>query len=190
MTKLPKDFPEPCFSEVATLAAGALANNKMISDLEIRELAETHKQPVALVDQLFNAFHEITLTAIRSRVAKKALSEELSGRLKLRDDLASSLMGIIARHRSGVIASVQDARLFPKVVATHHRVDISLISSHLKRHMRPSVTLELDLSDGDRTAVELTVDSFDKLHGAVGEAIAKIEETERKDVFKIARLTR
>ncbi|KAG9390772.1 hypothetical protein J8273_7025 [Carpediemonas membranifera] len=179
---------DECFSDLVSLVATTIASNEDIEDSTIHNFSTEHTLDRDTFLRLFAAVHSLMFLAIRARTNKKNLREELITTVKLTEQQTDTFIQHMGKYRSRMMRALQMERTFPRVVDSKHRVGISLISSQLRRHMRPSVTVELKLEDGESVTHEYSVDSFHRMHQAVTDALASIEATENKDVFKLAKL--
>ena len=65
------------------------------------------------------------------------------------------------------------------------RVDVSISTSSLDKIMKPSVMVELSLSDGSIKTFEMDVDQFQKLRYDTARLLRQMQEIERHPIMRI-----
>lgn len=73
----------------------------------------------------------------------------------------------------------------PAQVDMKWRVDVSISTSHLERVMKPSVMIELTLSDGTIKSFEMNVEQFQKLRYDTARMLRNMQEIERHPIMRI-----
>ena len=74
---------------------------------------------------------------------------------------------------------------FPRIANMKWRVDVSISTSSLDKIMKPSVMVELSLSDGSIKTFEMDVDQFQKLRYDTARLLRQMQEIERHPIMRI-----
>jgi hypothetical protein len=74
---------------------------------------------------------------------------------------------------------------FPRIANMKGRVDVSISTSSLDKIMKPSVMVELSLSDGSIKTFEMDVDQFQKLRYDTARLLRQMQEIERHPIMRI-----
>ncbi|KAJ8603778.1 hypothetical protein CTAYLR_000338 [Chrysophaeum taylorii] len=75
--------------------------------------------------------------------------------------------------------------VFPRIAGVKWRVDVAISTSHLERVMRPSVMMELTLSDSRVRTFEMNLEQFHKLRYSVARVLRNMQEIERNPIMRL-----
>jgi hypothetical protein len=75
---------------------------------------------------------------------------------------------------------------FPGVADLSWRVDVAISSSKLSRVMKPSVLMQLSLTDGSVRTFEVSMEQFHKLRYNVAKVLKDMRDVESHPIMRLA----
>ena len=75
---------------------------------------------------------------------------------------------------------------FPRLEQLHWRIDVAISSSSLLRVFRPSILLQMTLSDGRMKTFDVSIEQFHQLRYNVAKVLRDMQELERHPIMRIA----
>lgn len=75
--------------------------------------------------------------------------------------------------------------VFPRISGVKWRVDVAISTSSLERVMRPSIMMELTLSDGSIKTFEMHIEQFHKLRYSVARVLRNMQDVERNPIMRL-----
>eukprot|EP00300_Choanocystis_sp_HF-7_P008320 c15850_g1_i1.p2 GENE.c15850_g1_i1~~c15850_g1_i1.p2 ORF type:complete len:221 (+),score=61.02 c15850_g1_i1:44-664(+) len=143
--------------------------------------AEAGHDSIAL---LYTALQVLVTEAVRNQ-AKPEDVVTLLGGLGLQQAFAATVGRVIKAKRVDLIADRLDKRIsYPSVRRLRWRVDVVISTSSMTRVLKPSVLVELTLSDGKRKVFEVSQDKFHALRYAAAMLLKNLEDLGRNQVMK------
>ena len=80
---------------------------------------------------------------------------------------------------------IQTSNFFPRIVDVKWRVDVTISTSSLERVMRPSVMMQLTLTDGTVKTFEMAMDQLHKLRYSLAKVLRSMQEIERNPIMRL-----
>eukprot|EP01116_Phalansterium_solitarium_P005954 TRINITY_DN1827_c0_g1_i1.p1 TRINITY_DN1827_c0_g1~~TRINITY_DN1827_c0_g1_i1.p1 ORF type:complete len:165 (-),score=79.92 TRINITY_DN1827_c0_g1_i1:218-712(-) len=161
----------------------------MCSEEAFEQLAEMAAASGVERGQLATAFsgvHLMLRMAVRQRLKHEAVQRDLLDTLKLPAflvaDFVKALKASALAERKLAEQRVRSATL----EQLNWRCDVTVSSNQIGRVLKPSVVLEVRVSDGRRRTFELTTAQFAALRYQVARCLADMHELERLAILKIA----
>jgi len=118
-------------------------------------------------------------------IKKRVYTEDLVF-LKIPDEFVVDIVSaVFGESRKAVDAAADGRRVrLPGLASFKWRVDVAISTSSLKRAMKPSVLMQMTLSDGRIHTFEVPSDQFHKLRYNVAFVLKEIEELEANPVMQ------
>ena len=134
--------------------------------------------------KLFAAVYLILRTAVRMRSTAKDVVG-LSG-LGLGEEVVADIVNVVKAQRSAIedVATVS-APACPRLASTRWRVDVAISTSSLQKCLKPSVLMQLGLSDGKLKNFELPLEKFHELRFNVAKALRAVQDLEAHPLIRV-----
>ena len=96
-------------------------------------------------------------------------------------------LGLVRRDSREAVQAVAQANkpAFPTLAQLRWRVDVAISTSSLSRVLRPTVLLQMTLSDGTIHLFEMPISQFHELRYSVAAVLKDMENINQKSIFKI-----
>jgi len=128
---------------------------------------------------VFTALQIILRTAIRTRTKASSVEKDLVS-LNLPVLVVASIVESLKKERMGLeLQSLSHRTRFPRLDGLQWRVDVAISSSSLLRVFRPSITMQMALSDGRIKTFDVSVEQFHQLRYNVAKVLREMQELER-----------
>lgn len=134
----------------------------------------------------FTGLHTIMEKAIRTRIKLSALEKELST-INVPEAMAKDLLQAVkaARVELEQVALTQRPSL-PTLDKLRWRTDVTISTSSLSHVLKPSITMQVSLSDGRVRSFETSIEEFNRLRYTVAKLLADMQSLERHPMMRIA----
>ena len=138
---------------------------------------------------LFTGLFSILRAAIGSKVNTTTIVTDLK-RMNIPSQAADDLGQAILRSRQQLETAALEHRIrFPKLDKLRWRVDVSIASGSLSRVMRPSILMQLILSDGRIKTFEVSQDQFNQLRFGVAKVLREMMTLDRHPISTLLNLS-
>jgi hypothetical protein len=132
-----------------------------------------------------NFLDRVIRTSVRLGAEAPAVSEGLAG-LGLQEPIARDVVSAVrAKGADLERAYAASAPRLPSVSGLRWRVDVTISSSSLNRVMRPTLLMEMTLSDGRVEAMEVPVERFHELRYSAAKLLAEMGVVAGHPVLRI-----
>lgn len=139
------------------------------------------------VNVLFTGIYSIMVAAVSSKEQTVTIVEDLK-RMHLPPHVADDIGQVIGKSRAALeAAALRDRIGFPNLSKFRWRIDVSISSGSLSRVMRPSIMMQMVLSDGRIKTFEVSVAQFNQLRYGVAKMLKDMQTLERHPVMRIER---
>jgi hypothetical protein len=139
------------------------------------------------VNVLFTGLYSILFAAVSSKALTATIVDDLK-RMHVPSQVADDLGQAIGKSRAAVeAAALRDRIGFPRLQKFRWRIDVSISSGSLARVMRPTIMMQMVLSDGRIRAFEVSVAQFNQLRYGVAKSLKDMQTLERHPVMRIER---
>ena len=124
-------------------------------------------------------------TAVKQHTRLDDVSKDL-GALKLSPEFAASFRGALHKTRFSMEDAAHERRIrHPRLDQLQWRCDVTISSVRLKRVLKPSVTMQMTLSDGRIKSFELPMDKFHEMRFNVAKVLQHMQELEGHPMMRI-----
>jgi len=131
---------------------------------------------------LFNGLYDLVNCAIRSKVPDKVLVIDLK-KLNIPDLYANDILTTLTTKRDSLEQSASSssraAVALPSISDLSWRVDVTVSTTSLSRVFRPSITLQVTLSDGAIKTFECSVEKFHQMRYNVAKLLKNMQDLEQ-----------
>ena len=146
--------------------------------------AEALEMDVAQYGQVFTAIYLLLRTIVGKRITGKAVGE-LTG-LGLSEDVVGDIARVVKAQRSAIEdVATGSAQACPRLVSTRWRVDVAISTSSLNKCLKPSILMQLGLSDGKLKNFELPLEKFHDLRFNVAKALRAVQDLEAHPLIRV-----
>ena len=133
---------------------------------------------------VFTASFFILRAAIRSRAHKKEILK-LTG-IGISEEIATDLATLVHTNRETLESAAANASVgIPTLDDMKWRVDVSMSTSDLSRCLKPSILMQMRLSDGSLQNFQLPLEKFHELRCNVAKALKSIHELEAHPLIRV-----
>jgi len=177
--------PAPIFEKLVGACVTCLKNNNFSED-EFRALIQDIGAEEEKYSIIFSAILMMIGVAVRNRTKASIVQKDLK-EINVPDEFVVSLVAALKENRKTLEAlSIDHRTRFPRLDGLEWRVDVTISSSSLLRVFRPSITMQMALSDGRIKTFEVSVDQFHQLRYNVAKVLRDMQELERHPIMRIA----
>lgn len=139
------------------------------------------------INVVFTALYSIIVAAVSSKEQTVTIVDDLK-RMHVPEQVADDLGQVIAKSRAPLEeAALRDRIGFAGLSKFRWRVDVVISSGSLSRVMRPTILMEMTLSDGRVRIFEVSVQQFNQLRYGVAKMLKDMQTLERHPVMRIER---
>lgn len=136
---------------------------------------------------MVTGIYSILRAAIGSKVNSSTIVTDLK-RMNVPTATADDLGQAIVRARSQLeIAALEHRIRFPRLDKLRWRIDVSISSGSLSRVMRPSILMQMILSDGRIKSFEVSIEQFNQLRYGVAKMLREMQTLERHPIMRVQR---
>jgi len=165
-------------------AASAYLKGKEFDQQMSQMQAEALEMDVAQYGQVFTAIYLLLRTIVGKRITGKAVGE-LTG-LGLSEDVVGDIARVVKAQRSAIEdVATGSAQACPRLVSTRWRVDVAISTSSLNKCLKPSILMQLGLSDGKLKNFELPLEKFHDLRFNVAKALRAVQDLEAHPLIRV-----
>lgn len=138
------------------------------------------------ISAIFTALYMIMKTAVRHRTKVSVVEKDLT-EINVPKRVVALIVKLMRQERLDLESqSILTRVRFPRLDNLQWRVDVAISSSSLLRIFRPSILVQIALSDGRMRTFDVTVEQFHKLRYNVAKALRDMQELERHPIMRIA----
>jgi hypothetical protein len=128
---------------------------------------------------VYTALRLIVKTAIRTRTKASSVEKDLVA-LNIPVHVVSSIVELLKKQRLELeLQSLTHRTRLPRLDGLQWRVDVAISSSSLLRVFRPSIMMQMVLSDGRMKTFDVSVEQFHQLRYNVAKVLREMQELER-----------
>lgn len=158
-----------------------------ISDEDFIAFQKEHKQSGINFGVIFSGLCSIFQTAIATKSNVSTINGDLK-RMNLPPLISDAICRAILTSRSAMESRALAVRSgFSKLQKLRWRIDVTISSGSLSRVMRPSILMQLILSDGSIKTFEVSVEQFNQLRYGVAKVLHDMQSLERHPIMKIVK---
>lgn len=174
-------------SELVDLALTALKNGAAPKDSEFEAVFSANDGGASTYHgAVFTGLYIIIETALRNRCKASVVDKDLK-----QMNVPPSVVDFIVRKLKADRPALEDRSLtnrtrFPRLDSLHWRVDVAISSSSLLRVFRPSIVMQMALSDGRLRTFDVAIEQFHQLRYNVAKVLRNMQELERHPIMRIA----
>ena len=183
------DLVRTCIGQVVAY----LKDNGIFEGVEGQEAYKKFQRTVAGgnsgddVNVLFTGIHSIVVAAVSSKEQTSTIVEDLK-RMHVPPAVADDLGQVITKSRAALEAAALRTRIgFPGLSKLRWRIDVTISSGSLSRVMRPSILMQMVLSDGRIRTFDVSVVQFNQLRYGAAKMLRDMHTLERHPVMRIER---
>jgi len=134
--------------------------------------------------KLFTATFAIVRSAIRSRAHKKDILRLVG--IGISEEIASDIALVVHSSREDLETAVKESCVScPSLDNIKWRVDVAISTSALSKCLKPSVLMQMSLSDGSIQNFELPLDKFHNLRCNVAKALRGVHDVESHPLTRV-----
>ncbi|XP_032812608.2 COMM domain-containing protein 5 isoform X2 [Petromyzon marinus] len=168
MVGLVRDMDASSFCSILDVVAASLEGRDCSRDLQA--LASSLPLSREHLSHVISGTYTILQTALRL----SSLKQEM-----FKDDLQH------LRREALDAASLQPQRSLPQLESCRWRVDVAISTSVLARALRPSVLMQVSLTDGSTHQFEVPVSKFQELRYNVAQLLKEMSDLEKRSILRI-----
>ncbi|KJE89616.1 HCaRG domain-containing protein [Capsaspora owczarzaki ATCC 30864] len=186
-TRLIEKLDKPTFRKLVQLALlelqGRAEDDSLVHGLATPTLSE---ETLAVVLTGITTILRCAIRQPRTSLKQDTFKEDLK-ELKFPPEFVVDLATIVyGQSREALEQSIHDYKpRHPTVDGLKWRTDVTISTSSLSRALKPTITLQLHLSDKSIKTVELSTDKFHELRYNVAYMLKEMEAVESKSILKI-----
>lgn len=135
---------------------------------------------------LYSGIYCILHAAIASKVNTTKIVEDLK-KMNIPQQVADDLGRAILRSRNQLEMVALHSRIrFPKLDKLRWRIDVIISSGSLSKVMRPSILMQMILSDGRIETFEVSQQEFHQVRYGVAKMLREMQVIERHPIMRVA----
>ena len=137
-------------------------------------------------DALVTALYVMVRMAVRAHTKLRAIEKDLT-EMHVPEHLVKDIVHVVRSRRHELVqAAIQTRPRFPALAGLQWRVDITISNSSLLRVMKPSILMQMTLSDGEIKTFELPIEQFHRLRFGVAKMLREMQQLERHPIMRLA----
>tara|TARA_B100000780_G_C20948555_1_gene378383 strand:+ start:60 stop:749 length:690 start_codon:yes stop_codon:yes gene_type:complete len=165
-------------------AASAYLKGKEFTTETSTMQAEALGMEVAEYGKVFTAIYLLLRTIVGKRITGKSVNELVG--LGLSEEVVGDIVRVVKAQRSAVEdVATGSASACPRLVSTRWRVDVAISTSSLNKCLKPSILMQLGLSDGKLKNFELPLEKFHDLRFNVAKALRAVQDLEAHPLIRV-----
>jgi len=177
-------LPKQVCVHAAEMALRYLKGNE-IDETQVEEFSGAHSITTDQCAQLLTGLFFIYRAAYRAKTKPAGFRQGLD-ELKLPNELSISLNSLYKKNAEEVTASALERTLrFPRVESMRHRIDVAISTSSMSLVLKPSVLVELGLSNGEEHMFEISPLRFQQLRYNVAKVLKEMQDLEKLAILKV-----
>jgi COMM domain containing 5 len=166
-------------------AASAYLKGKEFSTEMSCMQAEALGMEVTDYGKVFTAVYLLLRTIVGKRITGKTILDELPG-LGLTPEVVQDIVRVVKAQRSSIEdVATGSAQACPRLTSTRWRVDVAISTSSLNKCLKPSILMQLGLSNGKLKNFELPIDKFHDLRFNVAKALRAVRDLESHPLIRV-----
>jgi len=166
-------------------AACAYQKGKAFSQEMATMQAEALGMDVADYGKVFTAVYLLLRTIVGKRITGKMIQKELPA-LGLSTEVVEDLVKVVKAQRSAIEdVATGSAQACARLTSTRWRVDVAISTSSLNKCLKPSILMQLGLSDGQLKNFEMPLDKFHDLRFNVAKALRAVRDLESHPLIRV-----
>eukprot|EP00039_Didymoeca_costata_P026436 m.15911 g.15911 ORF g.15911 m.15911 type:complete len:218 (+) comp5526_c0_seq1:111-764(+) len=186
--KLPKNLTavgKPIFKTLLNAAISHLKGENV--ELDIPSLS-TEKLSEEQITTTFTGIYDLLKASFRipeGGIKKQVYTEDLEA-LKIPNEFALDIVkSVFGSKRAAIDEKVTENRVrLPGLQNLKWRCDVAISTSTLKRAMKPSVLMQMTLTNGKIHTFELPLEQFHKLRYNVAFVLKEMEDLEKRNILQ------
>ena len=142
---------------------------------------------LSLSNQLITNLFVILHSCIRSKIRMKSLPIELQTKYKLPEKLITLFSKEIIKTRDSLenAANSYHRLIFPRITSYKWRIDVIISTGTCSRVMRPTIFMQMILSNGLIKTFEVSVHQFNQLRYGAAKLLQEMQTIQRHPIIKI-----
>jgi len=151
-------------------------------------LTEQHRalllsEPIWL--NVFTGLVDLLRCAIRQKVKDTVLAADLT-KLHFPPSFATDIVQAFSKKRPELELASQDAGIsLPSISDVQWRVDVTISTTSLSRVFKPTIIMQLTLTDGTLKAFECSLENFHQLRYNVAKVLKNMQDLEQHPALKL-----
>lgn len=134
---------------------------------------------------ILTGFFSILRYVLKNKFVIKTVGEDLL-KMNVPKAFVNSIVNRLREKRKGLELKIYENRLgFPNLSKLRWRVDVIISTGSLSRVMKPNITFQMTLSNGNVKTFELSVEQFNQLRHGVAKVLQDMQMLERHPIIKI-----
>jgi COMM domain containing 5 len=139
------------------------------------------------INTVVTAIYSILVAAISSKEQTVTITDDLK-RMHIPAQVVDDVGQVVNKSRAALEESaLRDRIKFPNLSKFRWRIDVIISSGSLSRVMRPTIMMEMTLSDGCIRTFEVSVQQFNQLRFGAAKMLKDMQTLERHPVMRIER---
>lgn len=167
------------------LALSALKRGGAIDDEDFASLTATKEENLDKYGTIFTGVYCMIETAVRNRCKASVVDKDLK-EMNLPVRAVDMIVRKLKLERIALEDRSSTNPRFPRLEQLHWRIDVAISSSSLLRVFRPSILLQMTLSDGRMKTFDVSIEQFHQLRYNVAKVLRDMQELERHPIMRIA----
>jgi hypothetical protein len=134
---------------------------------------------------LLSGLYTILKHGVAGKIKLSIISNDLQ-RMNTPQAAIEDICKVILASKSKLEKTLVDKRIrFPRLQKLRWRIDVTISSGSLSRVMRPSILMEMSLSNGSIRTFEVSIDQFNQLRHGVAKVLLDMQTLERHPIMKL-----
>ena len=134
---------------------------------------------------LLSGLYTILKHGVAGKSKLSVISNDLQ-RMNTPQAAIEDICKVILASKSKLEKTLVDKRIrFPRLQKLRWRIDVTISSGSLSRVMRPSILMEMSLSNGSIRTFEVSIDQFNQLRHGVAKVLLDMQTLERHPIMKL-----
>jgi len=147
-----------------------------------KELGQNDSVNIPIV---LSGLYTILKQAVAGKNKLSIISNDLQ-RMNIPQSSIEDICKVILASKSKLQKTLVDKRIrFPRLHKLRWRIDVTISSGSLSRVMRPSILMEMCLSNGSIRTFEVSIDQFNQLRHGVAKVLLEMQTLERHPIMKL-----
>lgn len=159
--------------KLLSMSFGVICAKGIFTD-ELKKELEDNTQ----MSDIFFAIYYITVSAVRTRVLEKKLSDDMKA-MTFTPELVKEFLSLLNQERATLEAAIKTQCIhLPGFSSLDWRVDVTISTTQLQRVLKPSVIFQLTTTDGKITTFEASIEKFHQFRYNVASLLAACQNVE------------
>lgn len=136
---------------------------------------------------VFTGLYVIVRTVVGDRVTISTLNADLK-KMNFPPAVVDDICRAISLTRSSMQEAISSHQLsFPRLQKLRWRLDVAISSGSLSRIMRPSILMQMILSNGSIKTFEVSIKEFNQLRYGVAKVLYDMQSLDRHPIMKLVK---